>query len=106
MHQSPSGSMFATSSFQSTFSNALRTYKRRTKEDLLLLPLAARLQTCDSPVAVLSVLQEESQQSQAFDPSRSGDEGWYKWLSPTVNVLFALSPSVEEGVGLVVNGTF
>lgn len=92
------------STFQSTFSDALCVYRKRTKKDPLLHPLAVRLQPCDSPDAVIKVLQE---QAQAIDQSGSGNEALTKWLSPTVNVLYALSSSVqpEEGVGMVIIST-
>lgn len=90
------------SSFQSTFSHALRAYKKRTRGDLILHPLAARLQSCDSPDAILAVLQE---QAQAIEQSWNADEKLAMWLEPIVNVLYALSSSLGEGVGLVIIGT-
>ncbi|KAF8487238.1 hypothetical protein DFH94DRAFT_841602 [Russula ochroleuca] len=89
------------SKFQSTFRNALQAYNRRTREDLLLHPLATRLRSCDSSDAILSVLQE---QAQAIDPSWNGDEKLAMWLGQSVDVLYALSSSLEEGVGLVIIG--
>ena len=61
-------------------------------------PLAAQLQACDSPSAVIAVLQ---QQVQELDPSTGNDNKLTKWLDPTVNVLYALSATLGEGVGLV-----
>jgi hypothetical protein len=90
------------SSFQSTFSHALRAYKKRTRGDLILHPLAARLQSCVSPDAILAVLQE---QARAIDQSWNADEKLAMWLDPIVNVLYALSSSLGEGVGLVIIGT-
>jgi hypothetical protein len=84
--------------FQLIFNNALKEYEKRTKKDLLSHPLAVQLQACDSPGAILSILQ---QQGQEFDKSRSADEKWTKWLDPTVNVLYAFSGTVGSGVGLV-----
>ncbi len=66
--------------------------------DLLAHPLAARLQTCDSPAAILTVLQEQVQE---LGQSRSNDDRWSKWLDPTVNVLFAFSVTLGAGVSLV-----
>jgi hypothetical protein len=87
------------SKFQSTFINALQAYNRRTREDLLFHPLATRLRSCNSSDAILSVLQE---QAQAIDPSWNGDEKLAMWLGQSVDVLYALSSSLEEGVGLVI----
>ena len=87
----------STSNFQLIFNNALKAYEKRTKKDLLAHPLAAQLQACNSPGDILSILQ---QQAQGLDQSRSSDR-WTKWLDPTVNVLYALSGTLGEGVGLV-----
>ncbi|SRR5216683_799716 len=97
----------ATSSpnFQLIFNNALKAYEKRTKNDLVAHPLAAQLQACDSPSAILGVLQ---QQVEDLNQSRSTDEiyeRWTKWLDPTVNVLFALSATLGEGVSLVCLGS-
>jgi hypothetical protein len=99
MSQTPSAKSPSTSSnFQPIFNNALKAYEKRTKKNLLSHPLAIQLQACDSPGAILSILQ---QQGQEFDQSRSGDEKWTKWLDPTVNVLYAFSETLGGGLGLV-----
>ncbi|KAH9007530.1 hypothetical protein EDB84DRAFT_212288 [Lactarius hengduanensis] len=59
---------------------------------------ALKLQTCDSPVAILTILQEQVDQ---FKQSRSADERLHKWLNPTINVLYAFSQTLGEGIGLV-----
>ena len=100
----PSGSMSQTatssssSNFQLIINNALDKYKRHTNNDLRAHPLAAQFQSCDSPSAILVVLQE---QVQGLDPSRSTNERWTKWLDPTVNVLYAFSSILGSGVSLV-----
>lgn len=78
--------------------NALDEYKKRTKSDLLAHPLVAELQSCNSPSAILAVLQ---QQTHGLDQSRSSDERLSRWLNPTINVLYALSSTLAAGVGLV-----
>jgi len=83
--------------FQLIFNNALKAYEKKTKGDLLSHPLAAQLQACGSPSAVLLVLQ----QVQELNQSRAGDERLSRWLNPTVNVLYAFSGALGEGVGLV-----
>jgi hypothetical protein len=88
----------SSSNFQLIINNALDAYKRRTKNDLLAHPLAVKLQSCNTPSAILAVLQE---QIQGLDQSRNSDDRWTRWLDPTVNVLFALSATLGEGVGLV-----
>jgi hypothetical protein len=88
----------ASSNFQLIFNNALKAYERRTRSDLLAHPLAAQLQACDSPSAILAAIH---QQVQAINQSQRADERLTKWLNPTVNVLLAFSGALGEGVGLV-----
>jgi hypothetical protein len=94
----PHSTAVSSANFQLIFNNALKAYQKHTKGDLLTHPLAAELQTCDSPSAILVVLQQ-----QVLGPgqSRSSDERLTKWLGPTVNVLYAFSATLGEGVGLV-----
>jgi hypothetical protein len=51
-----------------------------------------------SPGDILAILQQQVQ-------SQSRDDRWTKWLYPTVNVLYVLSATLGEGVGLVSFGT-
>jgi hypothetical protein len=91
----------SSSNFELIINNALDKYTKRTNNDLLAHPLAAQLQSCDSPRAILAVLQ---QQLQGPDQSRSSDERWSRWLDPTINVLYTLSSTVGA-VGLVCRRT-
>ena len=91
------------SNFVSIFNAALETYKRKTKRDLASHPLLPTLQSCDSPEAVLTVLRE---QIPAFSQSQNADDGLTKWVIPTVNVLYAFSATLNQGVGLVNIKTF
>ena len=93
-----SSSSQASTNFQLIINNALKAYEKRTKQDLLAHPLAAQLQTCDSPATILAVLQR---QAQGLDRSKSSDDRWTKWLDPTISVLFSFSATVGAGVGLV-----
>jgi hypothetical protein len=95
-HTHPTGP--SSSNFQLIFNNALKAYEKQTNNDILFHPLAADLQTCQSPSAILAVL---LQQVQEFDQSRTSDERLTKWLDPTVNVLFAFSETIGESVSLV-----
>ena len=88
----------SSSNFQQLINNALKAYKKRTKRDLLLHSLASQLEDCNSPAAILAVLE---QQVQGLDQSRNSDDRWTKWLGPTINVLCALSDTLGEGVSLV-----
>jgi hypothetical protein len=86
----------SSSNFQLIFNDALDKYNKCTKHDLRGLPLAAQLQSCTSPSAIITVLQQQFQ-----DQSRTSDDRWSRWLDPTVNVLYALSSTLGAGVGLV-----
>ncbi|KAF8476607.1 hypothetical protein DFH94DRAFT_683570 [Russula ochroleuca] len=88
----------SSSNFQSVLNAALDAYEKRTKSKLLTHPLAARFQSCDSPTAVLSILQDLIQQ---FDRRRRSDERLTDWLNPTVNVLYAFSSTLGQGLGFV-----
>ena len=86
------------SNFVPIFNAALESYKRKTKKDLASHPLLSSLQSCDSPEAVLTVLRD---QIPAFTQSENRDDGLAKWVIPTVNVLYAFSATIGQGVGLV-----
>jgi hypothetical protein len=93
----------SSSNYQSVFDSALEAYKRKTNKDIRSHPLFTKLETCDSPDAVLTLLRE---QIPSFGQSHSTDNILSKWLSPTVNVLYALSGAVGGGIGLVRLGQF
>ncbi|KAI9435407.1 hypothetical protein H4582DRAFT_646718 [Lactarius indigo] len=84
--------------FETIFTAALKSYRQQTKRDLTSHPLATRLQSCDSPSAILSILRRLFQ---TVDRSRAVNERWTKWLDPTVNVLYAFSVTIGNGVGLI-----
>ena len=86
------------SNYQSIFDNALEAYKRKTKKDLRSHPLFAKLETCNSPGAILTTLREQISQQ---DQSRGLDDKLTKWLNPTVNVIYNFSQAIGEGVSLV-----
>jgi hypothetical protein len=86
------------SNFVSIFDAASNEYRKVTKHDLHTHPFAARLYNCDSPEAVLNVFR---MQTEAFDEFLKGDDRLMKWLDPTVNILFTLSATLGEGIGLV-----
>ncbi|KAF8476722.1 hypothetical protein DFH94DRAFT_104160 [Russula ochroleuca] len=94
---SSSSSSSSSSDFQSILNAALDAYEKKTKSKLLTHPLAAQLQSCDSPTTILSVLEDLIQQ---FDSHRRSDERLTKWLNPTVNVLYAFSSTLGQGIGL------
>jgi hypothetical protein len=90
------------SNLDSIFNAALKTYKKKTGNDITSHPLATDLQSCDSPDAILAILRTQiptPDQSQ----SHGGDETFTKCLIPTVNILYTLSDTLGEGVGLVIS---
>jgi hypothetical protein len=86
------------SNFQFVLDAALEAYQKKTKCNLLTHPIATQLQSCDSPTAILFVLHGLIQQ---FDRRRASDERLSNWLNPTINVLYAFSSTIGQGVGLV-----
>ena len=92
------------SNFQSIFDAALKAYEKKTKKDLLAHPLAAQLQSCNTPSDILAVLQDKANE---LDQSMGADERLSQWLNPTINVLYSFSATIGAGVGFVsaVNST-
>jgi hypothetical protein len=86
------------SNFTAIFDAASQEYKKRTKQDLATHPFAAALQGYNSPDSILNVFRE---QAQALDKFRKGDDKLMEWLTTIVNILFTLSGTIGEGVGLV-----
>lgn len=71
-------------------------YTKKTKKDIFSHPLASRLRGCDSPAAIIAVLQEGQ-----LDGSWGGEEILAKFLNPTVNVICAYSQVLGGGIGSV-----
>ena len=86
------------STFRSIFHAASKEYRKKTGQDLRTHPLAAELDHCDSPDATSEILQN---QANALDDAGKSDQTLMVWLNPTVNVLYMLSATLGEGVGLV-----
>jgi len=86
--------------YQSIFDNALEVYRKKTGKDLRSHPLLSKLETCDSPDAVLNTLRHEIP---GFGQSGSSndDNKLTKWLDPTIKVLVAFSSTIGDGVSLV-----
>ena len=97
MFQSPSTSP-SSSHFRTIFVAAINAYEKKTKTDLLKHPLAAQLQSCNSSSDILAVLRDKANE---LDESRSHNERLSSWLGPTINVIYAFSATLGQGVGLV-----
>ena len=87
------------SPFHLSFSKAILTYNKRTKNNLLFHPLASLFQSCSDPALALSLLQRHAQ---VFSQPRISDEQLKSLLNPTLIGLFVISSSYDEGVGLVI----
>jgi len=97
MSQTPA----AISNYQVIFDNALEAYKKKTKQELRSHPLLPKLQVCNSPDAVLTVLREQIPAfGQSHGTGGTNDE-LTNWLNPTVNVLYSFSEAIGAGIGLV-----
>ncbi|KAH8986042.1 hypothetical protein EDB86DRAFT_3083079 [Lactarius hatsudake] len=95
--QSSSPAATSSSNFHSIFVAALIAYEKKTKNDLLKHPLAAQLRSCTSSADILALLRDKVEE---YDQSKSRDERLSSWLNPTINVLYAFSATLGEGVGL------
>ena len=88
------------SNYQSIFDSALESYEKKTGKDLTSNPLFRKIEACNSPDDVITLLRE---QISGFDRSRSGSdsERLTKWLDPTVNVINSFSGTIGDSVSLV-----
>jgi hypothetical protein len=78
-------------SFQAFFEPALQAYKNMTCVSLTQLPLAIKLQTCDSVEAITGLLRD---QAQAFSHLQGSDK-IMKSLTTTVSNLSELSSAAS-----------
>jgi hypothetical protein len=88
----------SSSPFKSILDAALIEYKTKTGNDLTNNPLAKELQVCESAEAVLDIIQREAK---AFDKFKDGDRRLMKWIGPSVDVLYAISGTLGQGIGIV-----
>ena len=89
----------SSSNIERIFDAALKSYEKKTNNNLKDHDIFKQLEGCDSPAAILSKFQA----AQFGDPSQAwGDERLKRWLVPTLNVLCAFSDTLGEGVSLVI----
>jgi len=96
-NQSP-GPSTSTDNFSAIFNAASTEYATVTGKRLDTHPFAAQLDACDSPKAVSDLLRT---QAQSFSKFRKGDDKLMAVLDPTVHILFTVSATLGEGIGLV-----
>ena len=78
--------------------DAFDDYAKQVGVDLAKNPLAETLRTCDSPNAVLELLQEKAQ---AFKDYRDGDRKLTSWLKPVVEVVHGFSGVLGQTISFV-----
>ena len=78
--------------------NAFDDYAKEVGEDLTKNPLADALRTCDSPNAVLELLQEKAL---AFKEYRDGDHKLIGYLKPVVQVVQGFSGFLGDAISFV-----
>ncbi|KAH9019498.1 hypothetical protein EDB84DRAFT_1442095 [Lactarius hengduanensis] len=83
--------------FKSILDAALSEYMQKTGNDLLNNWLAKELQSCESVEAVLDIIKH---QAEAFDKFRGGRKRLMKWIDSSVHVLYMISGTLGEGVGM------
>ena len=101
MSQTCSSSMsLSDSNYQLIFSAALQSYEIKTGNDLRSNPLLPRLKACNSPNAIIALLQV---QIHGPDQSRrdTNSEKMSNWLNPTVKVIAAFSDAMGNMVSNV-----
>jgi len=88
----------STDNFIAIFNAANAEYQRVTRKRLDAHPFAVQLATCDNPEAIMNIFRTQAQE---FNKFRKGDEKLMTWLDPIVHILFILSGTLGEGIGLV-----
>ena len=78
--------------------DAFDDYAKQVGEDLTKNPLADALRACDSPNAVLELLQENAH---AFKEYREGDHKLIGCLKPVVQVVQGFSGIIGNAISLV-----
>ena len=88
----------STDNFTAIMKAAGKEYQRVTEQDLDAHPFAAQLDTCRGPETVSKLLRT---QALAFSKFRQSHEKLMGWLDPTVHVLFMVSVTLSDGIGMV-----
>ena len=78
--------------------NAFDDYAMQVGVDLTKNPLADALRGCDSPNAVLVLLQDKAE---AFKNYRNGDRTLVNWLKPVVQAVHGFSGVLGQTISLV-----
>ena len=97
MSQHPAPATTSFYNIEPIFDAALRSYEKKTKNNLKDHDLFKQLEGCDSPAAILAKFQAVQFGS---------DDRLKRWLIPTLNVLCAFSDTLGGGVSLVIIDSF
>ena len=92
---SESSTTIPSSNFKVIFDVALANYREHTGVDLSQYPLAEKLQNCQSPDAILEILQEKAKE---FEEFRNGNHKLINCLRPVVQVLHVFSGVLDNHV--------
>ena len=77
---------------------ALSEFKKNTGKDIRSNPHAIELQGCNSVDDILAILQRRANM---FEELRDGNRGLMKCISSSLNILYAISAALGDGIGLV-----
>ena len=77
---------------------ALIAYKKETGSGVFDTLLSQEIETCDSVEAVLNIIQH---QAEGFDKFRAGDKRLIECIGASVHVLYKISSTLGEAVGMV-----
>ena len=99
-HNPVSTASGSSSNFRSIFDAALKNYEEKTKKNLLAHQLTVQLQNCNSPSAILDILNRQYNVQQ-FIQSQSDGQRSKQWLNATVTVLCEFSAALGQGLGIV-----
>ena len=88
-----SSTAIPSSNFKVIFDAALTNYREHTGVDLSRYPLSEKLQNCQSPDAILELLQEKVNE---FEDFRNGNHKLINCLGPVVQVLHAFSGVLDN----------
>ena len=95
---SSSQTLVSSSQFKAILDAALNEYKTKTGNDLTNDSLAKEIQSCETAEAVLDIIKREAK---TFDKFKGGDKRLMKWIGPSVDVLYTISPILSAGIGIV-----
>jgi hypothetical protein len=89
--------------FKLILDNALSSYQKKTKKNLLDYWLATEMKSCESIDGVLDILRD---QTKALERTNARDQRLTDRIGSSVDVLSAISTILGRGIGLVSGNYF